>query len=76
MGVSPLKPATLKSYPPRKSGWMDKLDRGMVQWEHGHKLKYVRFERSALLYSDDNADDAVLGGSLDLRMAEVLRSSE
>ena len=55
---------------------MDKLDRGMVQWEHGHKLKYVRFERSALLYSDDNADDAVLGGSLDLRMAEVLRSSE
>ena len=56
---------------------MVKLDKGAPWWgARRTKRKYVRFERCHLLYYDDNTKDAALGGSLDLRTASTLRSSE
>ncbi|KAL1523323.1 hypothetical protein AB1Y20_018269 [Prymnesium parvum] len=67
----------LAGYPPRLSGWVEKLDKGAVLWEHGSKCKFALLESSRLQWFDkEPQDDGLLNGSVDLRAIDVLRPSE
>eukprot|EP00966_Prymnesium_polylepis_P049245 1139781-Prymnesium_polylepis.1 len=67
----------LAHYPHRFSGWLEKLDKGAIAWEHGSKSNFTTFERSQLQwYNKEPDNDGYLKGCIDLRTVDALRSSE